>query len=364
METADCVVIGAGVVGLAIAARLAASRDVIVVERAATFGTETSSRNSEVIHAGIYYQPGSLKAWLCRRGRDLLYAYAAERGIPHQRLGKLIVATRAEEKSELDRLQALAEANGVSDLAFLDQAAVRALEPEVDAHAGLWSPSTGIIDSHQLMLSLVGDIERAGGAIAYNAPVISGTAGEGGIRLRAGDTELLCRTVINAAGLRAPEVARSIQGLPAAAVPQQYLAIGHYYALIGKSPFRHLVYPVPEPGGLGIHATLDLGGAVRFGPDVRWIESIDYRFDDSRKAAFTAAIARYWPAVDETRLQPAHTGIRPKLAGPDGGFADFRIDGPTAHGVPGLINLFGIESPGLTAALAIAEAVVGNIPSP
>lgn len=364
METADCVVIGAGVVGLAIAARLAASREVIVVERAATFGAETSSRNSEVIHAGIYYQPGSLKARLCRRGRDLLYAYAAERGVPHRQLGKLIVAARAEERSELDRLQALAAANGVSDLTFLDQAAVRNLEPEVEADAGLWSPATGIIDSHQLMLSLVGDIERAGGAIAYTASVISGTAGEGGIRLRAGETELFCRTVINAAGLWAPTVAQTIQGLPAAAVPRQYLAIGHYYALIGQSPFRHLVYPVPEPGGLGIHATLDLAGAVRFGPDVRWIESIDYRFDDSRKAAFAAAIARYWPAVDETRLQPAHTGIRPKLAGPGGGFADFRIDGPAVHGVPGLVNLFGIESPGLTAALAIAEAVEGKIPSP
>ena len=357
METADCVVIGAGAVGLAIAARLAATREVIVVERAATFGSETSSRNSEVIHAGIYYQPGSLKARLCRRGRDLLYAYAAERGIPHRRLGKLIVAARAEERSELDRLQVLAEANGVDDLLTMDQAAIRDLEPEVEAHAGLWSPSTGIIDSHQLMLSLVGDIERAGGAIAYNAPVIGGEAAAGGIRLRAGDADLFCRTVINAAGLWAPAVARSIVGLPSSAVPRQCLAIGHYYALAGKSPFRHLVYPVPEPGGLGIHATLDLSGAARFGPDVRWIEAVDYRFDDSRRADFIAAIARYWPAVVGATLQPAHTGIRPKLAGPGGSFADFKIDGPVVHGVPGLINLFGIESPGLTAALAIAEAV-------
>lgn len=357
MESADCVVIGAGVVGLAIAARLAASREVIVLERAATFGSETSSRNSEVIHAGIYYEPGSLKARLCRRGRDLLYAYAAARGIPHRRLGKLIVAARAEEEGDLQRIQASAEANGVDDLVSLDQGAIRDLEPAVTATAGLWSPSTGIIDSHQLMLSLIGDIERAGGAIAYNAPVVSGEAGEGGIRLRIGDTDLLCRTVINAAGLWAPEVARSIAGLPPSAIPCQYLAIGHYYALAGKSPFRHLVYPVPQPGGLGIHATLDLSSAVRFGPDVRWIEAIDYRFDDSRRSDFIAAIARYWPAVVGATLQPAHTGIRPKLAGPGGGFADFKIDGPAIHGVPGLINLFGIESPGLTAALAIAETV-------
>ncbi len=362
-EKVDCVVIGAGVIGLAVARALALrGREVIVLERGSAFGTETSSRNSEVIHAGIYYPPGSLKARLCVAGKQALYDYAAERGIEHARTGKLIVATTEAQRDNLGDIMERAESAGVSDLKAMSAADIHALEPCVDGVAGLFSPSTGIIDSHGLMLSLLGDLEAAGGALALNTPVVGGRCNADGLLVETGGADpvgIEAKAVINAAGLEAQAVAKALE--TPAPIPPRYLAIGHYYALTGKSPFRHLVYPVPEPGGLGIHVTLDVGGQARFGPDVRVLDAVDYSFDDSRRNAFADAIRRYYPALDAHRLVPAYTGIRPKLAGPDDGFADFRIDGPEGHGRPGLINLYGIESPGLTAALAIADEVTARI---
>lgn len=363
-ESVDCIVIGAGIIGLAIARSLTLQgRDVVIAERANAFGAETSSRNSEVIHAGIYYPKGSLKARLCVAGKQMLYDYAGPRGIACTNTGKLIVATTGSQQPRLDEIVRQAAAAGVTDLRPLSRADVGALEPEVDAVAGLFSPSTGIIDSHALMLSLLGDFEAAGGALALNTPVVGGRPVDGGMVIEAGGAESMtieARTVVNAGGLWAQEIAASL-GVRVEVIPPRHLAIGHYYALGGKSPFRHLVYPVPEPGGLGIHATLDMAGQARFGPDVRWIEDVDYSFDDSRRADFVTAVRHYYPALDSDRLTPAYTGIRPKLTGPGGGFADFRIDGPEAHGVAGLVNLYGIESPGLTAALAIAEDVAARL---
>lgn len=363
-DSIECLVIGAGVVGLAIARALAqAGREVLVAERGAVIGGETSSRNSEVIHAGIYYAPQSLKARLCRRGRDMLYDYCASRGIPHRRTGKILVATSEAEIPALDQIGRLAAANGVDDLRPLDLAELRELEPEVRAVAALLSPSTGIIDSHAYMLSLRGEIEAAGGMIALNSPVTRGELSDDGFRVTVGGDApmtLRARIIVNAAGLHAQAVAAGL-GVPAHAIPPQHLAIGHYYSLSGRAPFRHLVYPLPEDGGVGIHVTLDMGGGVRFGPDVRWIDRIDYAFDDGARERFIAAIRRYYPALAPDRLQPGHTGIRPKIVGPGGGFADFRIDGPELHGIPGLVNLHGIESPGLTASLAIADEVLSRL---
>ncbi|RMF08723.1 MAG: NAD(P)/FAD-dependent oxidoreductase [Alphaproteobacteria bacterium] len=364
MEKVECVVIGAGVIGLAVARALALrGREVIVLERAAAFGTETSSRNSEVIHAGIYYPPGSLKARTCIRGKKQLYEYAEARGIGYSRVGKVIVATSEGQRDRITEIQRRAEAAGVHDLKPLSRADIQTLEPEVEGVAGLFSPSTGIIDSHALMLHLLGDLESAGGTLALNTAVVGGHIGQQGIVIETcgvvggpDRTRLEARLVVNAAGLWAQDVAAML-GTPGP-IPRRHLAIGHYYALSGRSPFSHLVYPVPEPGGLGVHVTLDLAGQARFGPDVRWIAEVDYRFDDSRRSAFVDAIRRYYPSLDPSRLAPGYTGIRPKLAGPDQGFSDFRIDGPGAHGVAGLVNLYGIESPGLTAALAVADEVV------
>lgn len=360
-ERVDCVVIGAGVVGLACAARLAeAGREVLVLEAEALIGSGTSSRNSEVIHAGIYYTPGSLKARLCRVGRDRLYAYCTVRGVPHARLGKLVVASSASQRPKLDHIAQVAAASDVRDLYWLDAAAVADMEPTITAHAALFSPSTGIVDSHALMLALEGDLSTYGGMVVLHAPVSGGKVLQDGILLNIATPEpmqLHARTVVNSGGLHAQDIARAIKGIPATAIPQEYRAIGHYYRMSGAAPARHLIYPVPEDGGLGVHLTLDMGGQAKFGPDVRWINDLSYTFDDSRKADFMAAIAQYYPDIDPERLSPDYTGIRPKLSGPGMPAADFRIDGQAVHGVPGLINLFGIESPGLTASLAIADEV-------
>lgn len=356
-------VIGAGVVGLAIARALAlAGRDVIVLEAEGEIGSHTSSRNSEVIHAGIYYPRGSLKARLCVAGRDMLYRYCAERGVEHRRCGKLIVAGSTAEEPELARIAAAAAGNGVGDLRRLDAADVAAMEPALKVGAGLLSPSTGIIDSHGLMLAYQGEAEENGAMIAFNAPVEAGRVGEGGIMLRVGGEmpmELDCRTVVNSAGLGAIDFAGRLEGMPPAHVPRQYLAKGNYFTLTPKPPFQRLIYPVPEPGGLGVHLTLDLAGRARFGPDVEWIEEMDYAVDPARGERFYAAIRKYWPGLPDGALEPGYAGIRPKL-GPKGSpAADFVVQGPETHGVPGLVNLFGMESPGLTASMAIAEYVAG-----
>jgi L-2-hydroxyglutarate oxidase LhgO len=360
-EQVDCVVIGAGVVGLACAAAIAAAgREVIVLEAAHLIGSETSSRNSEVIHAGIYYDAGSLKARLCREGRDRLYAFCSERGVPHRRLGKLIVAESEAQVQRLGAIEKAARANSVDDLEWLSASQITSLEPAIIGHTALFSPSTGIIDSHAMMLALEGELANFGGMVVLGSPVTGGATSLDGIVLNVGGDDpvsIKARTVINAAGLHAQSLAGSLDGMPRSAIPPIRYAIGHYYRMSGSAPCRHLIYPVPEDGGLGVHLTLDLGGQVKFGPDVRWIDDIDYRFDDSQRTAFTTAIRSYYPGLDIDRLSPDYTGIRPKLAGPGAPAADFRIDGADVHGVPGLVNLFGIESPGLTASLAIADHV-------
>lgn len=362
MDQVECIVVGAGVIGLAVARALAlAGREVVVLEAAGAIGTGISSRNSEVIHAGIYYEPGSLKAELCVAGRDALYAFCASHGVGHRRLGKLIVAASAEEVGYLEKLLARGIANGVDDLRLLDAAETRRLEPALDAHAALFSPSTGIVDSHGLMLALQGDLEEAGGMLALNAPFAAAEPSTEGLAVRtSGESPLTlgCRLLVNSAGLESPAVARRIMGLPETCVPAQTMAKGNYFTCSRKVPFRHLIYPVPEPGGLGTHLTLDLGGQGRFGPDVEWVSTLDYRVDPARKAGMLSSIRRYWPDVREEDLAPGYAGIRPKIGGVDGAPPDFVIQGPEAHKLPGLVNLFGIESPGLTSSLAIAERVV------
>lgn len=361
MERVDAVVVGAGVVGLAVARALAlAGREVIILEAAEGIGTETSSRNSEVIHAGIYYPPGSLKARFCVAGKLALYAYCAERGVPHARCGKLLVATEENQLPKLAAIKAQAEANGVTDLQRLSAGEARALEPALRCVAAYLSPSTGIVDSHAFMLALQGDAEAQGAAIAYKSPLERGRVRDNGIMLEVGGAEpmqVLARTVVNSAGLHAPRVAASIQGLPPAQVPPTYYAKGNYYSLIGRAPFSRLVYPMPNEAGLGVHITIDLGGQARFGPDVEWIDRIDYDVDPRRADSFYAAIRDYWPGLADGQLAPGYAGIRPKIVGPTEKAADFVVQGPRVHGVPGLVNLFGIESPGLTAALAIADYV-------
>jgi L-2-hydroxyglutarate oxidase LhgO len=360
-EHVDCVVIGAGVVGLAIARELAlAGREVIVLEAAEGIGTHTSSRNSEVIHAGLYYPKGSLKARLCVEGKHKLYAYCAERGVPHQRIGKLVVATGESEIPAVRSYVVKAQANGVTDLQWLSENQLRELEPEVRCVAGFLSPSTGVIDSHALMLALQGDAENHGANVVFHSPVESGEARTEGIVLDVGGAEpltLLCSTVVNCAGLFAQDVARAIRELPPESVPPQHFAKAHYYTLSGRSPFHRLVYPVATSAFLGVHVTLDLGGQARFGPDVCWIDGVDYSFDHSREPLFYEAIRRYYPGLKDGTLQPGYTGIRPKISGPTEPAADFMIQGPKEHGVPGLVNLYGIESPGLTASMAIGEYV-------
>ena len=360
MDQVDCVVVGAGVVGLAVARALAlAGREVVVLEACDAFGTQTSARNSEVIHAGIYYPAGSLKAALCVRGKQLLYEYCAERGLPHQRCGKLIVATDDAQVAQLQGIQAKAAANGVTDLVLMDAAQARALEPHLQCLAALHSPSTGIVDSHALMLSLLGDLERTGGVLALNSPLERADIAQAAIDLVAVDgTQLRASTVVNAAGLQAPALAARFAGLAPQYVPQAHFAKGNYFTLAGRSPFSRLIYPVPESAGLGVHLTIDLGGQARFGPDVQWVSNAqDLVVDSARGDAFYAEVRKYWPELPDGALQPAYAGIRPKIHGPGTPASDFVIQGPAVHGIPGLVNLFGIESPGLTSALAIAEYV-------
>lgn len=365
MDTVDGVVIGAGVVGLAVARALlqaapADQQEWLVLESADAIGTGTSSRNSEVIHAGIYYPEGSRKAQLCVQGRQMLYAYAQERGIGHQRCGKLIVATHTDQVPALHAILAKAHANGVDDLRLLTAAQAQALEPALACVAAVHSPSTGIVDSHGLMLSLQGDVENAGGLVALNCTVVAADCRADGIVLRMADgSELLARTVVNAAGLTAPVLARQFKGLDAAHVPQAFFAKGNYFTLSGKSPFSRLIYPVPEAAGLGVHLTLDLGGQAKFGPDVQWVDAADDLVVSlAHEQAFYQEVRKYWPELPEGALQPGYAGIRPKISGPHEPSADFCIQGPAVHGVPGLVNLFGIESPGLTSALAIGEAAL------
>ncbi|RRH90417.1 NAD(P)/FAD-dependent oxidoreductase [Variovorax beijingensis] len=360
MDELDCAVIGGGVVGLAVARALAlAGREVVVLEAEGAIGTGTSSRNSEVIHAGIYYPQGSLKARLCVEGKEALYAYAAERGVPHRRCGKLIVATSAEQVAQLEVIRAKAAANGVGDLVLLTSQQAMDMEPQLHCVAALHSPSTGIVDSHALMLSLLGDLENAGGMLALKSPIARAECGRDAIVLVAEDgTALRCNTVVNAAGLLAPELARRFEGLPPAAMPTAYFAKGSYFTLSGRAPFSRLVYPVPEPGGLGVHLTIDLGGQAKFGPDVEWVQSADdLVVDPARGNGFYAEVRKYWPALPDGALIPGYAGMRPKISGPDEPARDFMIDGPDSHGVRGLVNLFGIESPGLTSSLAIGRHV-------
>jgi L-2-hydroxyglutarate oxidase LhgO len=359
-ETLDCVVIGAGVVGLAVARALAlAGREVMVLEACNAIGTQTSSRNSEVIHAGIYYAPGSLKATLCVQGKAMLYDYCRLRNVPHRACGKFIVATSAEQVAELHSIRARAAACGVTDLVFLNAAEARAAEPALQCVAALYSPSTGIVDSHALMLALLGDLENAGGLLALNSPLAQADIAQGAIELIAVDgTRLLASTVVNAAGVQAPMLAAKFSGLDPSHVPRAHFAKGNYFSLAGRSPFTHLIYPVPEAAGLGVHLTLDMGGQARFGPDVQWVErDDDLQVDAERGDAFYAEVRRYWPQLPDGALIPAYAGIRPKISGPGEPARDFCLQGPADHGVPGLVNLFGIESPGLTSALAIAARV-------
>ncbi|MBX3656223.1 MAG: NAD(P)/FAD-dependent oxidoreductase [Ramlibacter sp.] len=364
MERLDCVVVGAGVVGLAVARALALrGREVMVLEATEAIGTGTSSRNSEVIHAGIYYPAGSLKARLCVQGKQQLYAYCAERGLGHRRCGKLIVATSDAQVAALQGIVARAAANGVGDLKLLTRDEARALEPRLECVAAVHSPSTGIVDSHGLMLSLQGDLEHAGGMVAFNSALNRAVAQVGrpqdAIVLVAEDgTELAARTVVNAAGLQAPALAARFEGLDARHVPTAYFAKGNYFTLAGRSPFSRLIYPVPEAAGLGVHLTLDLGGQAKFGPDVQWVDSPDDLVVDPRRGdGFYAEVRKYWPALADGALQPGYAGMRPKISAPHELAADFVIQGPAAHGVAGLVNLFGIESPGLTSSLALGEAV-------
>lgn len=352
-ERCDAVVIGAGVVGLAAARALAlAGREVLVIDRADGIGTEISSRNSEVIHAGIYYPTGSLKAQLCVRGKALLYDHCERHAVPHRRIGKVIVATVPEQVEVLRGYQHQARVNGAGELKWLSQAEVERLEPAVRCRGGLFSPTTGIIESHAFMLSLQADLERHGGVVALLTEVTGLRQDGDRVLVRCGDFALSAALLVNAAGLEAPRLASALGG-----AWRPHFAKGHYYALSGPSPFSHLIYPVAEAGGLGVHVTLDLAGQARFGPDVLWTDAPSYHFDASALPRFICAIRRYYPDLDPARLHPSYTGVRPKLAPEGAPNADFVIEGPAEHGVAGLINLLGIESPGLTAALAIAERV-------
>jgi L-2-hydroxyglutarate oxidase LhgO len=361
LDRVEAIVVGAGVIGLAIGRALAlAGREVLLLEAERHFGTGTSSRNSEVIHAGIYYPAGSLKARLCVEGRRMLYEYCAGRGVAHRRLGKLIVATGEPQRAALQSILAAARTNGVERIALIDAAAARRLEPQLACVAALHSQDTGIVDSHGLMLALLADLEAAGGALACASPFARAERRGAGWIVRTGGEApfaLEADLLVNAAGLQAQQVAAAIEPLPPAQIPARHLARGCYFQLAGRAPFSRLVYPVPVPGGLGVHLTLDLGGQARFGPDVEWVDAIDYTVDARRADAFYAEVREYWPRLPDDSLVPAYAGIRPKLAGPGEPPADFVIAGPRSHGVPALVNLFGIESPGLTACLAIGEHV-------
>lgn len=367
MDSIDTLIIGAGALGLACAARLASpSRSLLIVEAERLIGSHTSSRNSEVIHAGLYYPPGSLKAELCLEGRERLYAWCEQHGVPHRRIGKLLVAVENAERGKLESLAANAEACGVHDLQALERDQLERLEPAVRGVAALLSPSTGIVDSHHYLQSLLAAAENRGAQLVLDtrverlrrAPdgwIAEGVSGGEPFQLRA-------EQVINAGGLFAQQIAGRTEGLRADLIPPLHLCQGRYFSYFGRSPFQHLIYPMPEANtaGLGIHATLDMGGQLRFGPDVHYLDALDYAVDETLHEPFARAIARYFPSLDPGRLSPGYSGIRPKLSGPGEPAADFLIQTPLDHGLPGLINLFGIESPGLTASLAIAERIGGS----
>lgn len=378
MDQVDTVVVGAGVVGLAVARAIALTgREVMVIEREKAIGQGVSSRNSEVVHGGLYYATGSLKAQLCVRGKEMMYAYCAQRGLPIQRCGKLIVATNDSQLPKLAQIEAQAVANGVP-VQRLSREQARALEPVLECIAALHSPTTGIVSSHDLMTSLQGDLENAGGMVALatevegiqfldrNSPVAGVLYARSAIEsgAKAETTEIGFKHLINAAGLYAPQLAQRMQGLRAEHVPQAHYAKGNYYSLSGKAPFKHLIYPIPSAAGLGVHITVDLGGQAKFGPDVQWLtgitnpDGIDYSVDPRRADAFYAEVRKYWPRLRDGQLTPSYSGVRPKIVGADQVAADFMIQGQAVHGVKGLVNLFGIESPGLTSSLAIGEYVV------
>ena len=369
MDRVGCVVIGAGVVGLACARALAmAGHEVVVLEKADMIGTETSARNSEVIHAGIYYKKDSAKARLCVKGRDMMYAYCASHGINHRNCGKLIVATDDSQVSLLEGIKERAEANNAGNLVFIDGAKAKEMEPNLKCSGALISPKTGVVDSHGLMLAYQGEAEDHGAMIAFKAPVEGGEVTPDGIVLRVGGEtpmELICDHVVNAAGLWAQPIAHSIEGIPEDTIPGIYYARGVYFSLSGgKPPFTRLIYPVPDPaGGLGVHITIDLGGQVKFGPDVEWIDNIDYTVDPARGDLFYDAIRKYWPDLKDGTLQPGYAGVRPKTQPKGTHDGDFMIQSEEVHGVKGLVNLYGIESPGLTSSMAIAEDVAKLIPA-
>ena len=360
-DSIDCAIIGAGVIGLAVAREMAAAGlETIVLEQETRIGTSTSSRNSEVIHAGIYYAKGSLKARTCVAGKAALYDYCHERGIGHSKCGKLIVATDDTQLPDLHEIVKKGRANGVVDLELLERAQALELEPDLNCVGAILSPSTGIIDTHELMVSLQGDLESKGGAVAVASPVTGGTVANGGIVLQVGgdaEVELFAKCVVNSAGLAAGHVARCIKGVPSESVPELYMAKGCYFSCDRRAPFRRLIYPVPHRHALGVHLTLDLGGRVRFGPDIEWVNTVNYDVDPERAEAFYDEIRKYWPGLPDDSLSPDYSGIRPKLQGPNDGPQDFGIQGPDKHGVTGLINLYGMESPGLTACLAIGAYV-------
>jgi len=362
VEKLDAVVVGGGVVGLAVARALAQSgREVVILEAEDAIGTHTSSRNSEVIHAGIYYPRGSLKARACVAGKELLYEYCAAHGVPHRRSGKLIVATNQEQVGELENIQKKAHANGVTDVVWMTREQVVALEPEISCVAGLYSPSTGIIDSHALMLAYLGDAEERGAMLALKTHLLGAQVTTDGFVVHSDQMDVACNILVNSGGLRAPSIAKLVEGYPAEKAPREFYAKGNYYSLTRRAPFSRLVYPVPEPGGLGVHVTLDLAGQARFGPDVEWVDRIDYAVDPKRSERFYAAIRKYWPGLPDGALSPGYAGIRPKTAGPKEPAPDFEVQGPSVHGVPGLVHLFGIESPGLTASLALSAIVLEEL---
>ncbi|MCU0757672.1 MAG: NAD(P)/FAD-dependent oxidoreductase [Steroidobacteraceae bacterium] len=367
MERVDSIVVGAGVVGLATARALAgAGQDTLLLEAAPRIGAGVSARSSEVVHAGLYYPAGSLKARLCVAGRHRLYEFCSTHGVPHRRTGKLVVATAPAQFAALRAIEASARAAGVDDLRWLEPSQARELEPQLDCAAALLSPSSGIVDSQALMLALLGAAQSHGATLACGTTVQRVTRAASRWHVHCFDAAgsavvVEARWLVNAAGLGAQALAAAIDALPASLLPPRFLAKGHYFAYAGRVPFRHLVYPVPEPGGLGTHLTLDLAGRARFGPDVEWVEAEDYAVDATRRAAFAAAARRFWPALDPARLEPAYAGIRPKIVGPGEPAADFLVAGPEAHGLEGLVNLFGIESPGLTSALALADEVVARL---
>lgn len=376
LDEVDALVVGAGVVGLASARALAlAGLEVVIAEGETLIGSGVSARNSEVVHAGLYYAPGSWKARLCVRGRALLYAFCDARGVPVRRCGKLVVATRAADEGQLQAMAERARACGVAgsdSLRWLSRGEAQELEPELECSAALLSPASGIVDSHAFMTALLGDAEHAGAVLALGSRFVAAERSARGWRVRtcsgSGEPyELAARWIVNAAGLDAQAVALAMQGFAATAIPPRRLAKGHYFALGGRAPFTRLIYPTPVDGGLGVHLTLDMGGQARFGPDVQWLESdaagaaLDYAVDASRSQAFYAEVRRYWPRLADGALVPAYSGIRPKLSGPGEPAADFRIDGPAEHGVPGVVQLFGIESPGLTASMAIGEQVASIV---